>query len=64
MASLCIEISYSILITGILGLKVYRVFNQSKIILSIVTALQIAAFTVFALDLPNIDSMRRISGTY
>ncbi|KAG8844588.1 hypothetical protein FRB91_002521, partial [Serendipita sp. 411] len=63
VAVITTELSYAILITGILGLKAYRCLSKSRFILVVVWILQIGIFVLFALDIRKIDSPRRISGS-
>ncbi|KIM28427.1 hypothetical protein M408DRAFT_329488 [Serendipita vermifera MAFF 305830] len=63
VAVLSTELSYTILITGILGLKAYRCLSRSRFILVVVWVLQLSIWVLFALDIRGINSPRRISGS-
>ncbi|KAG8763867.1 hypothetical protein FRC11_010492 [Ceratobasidium sp. 423] len=59
---IALEISYSILITFILGMKAYRCLERSKIVLAVVATLQVAAYALYLVGLPTTTVIRELSG--
>lgn len=59
---LALEISYSVLITFILGMKAYRCLKRSKLVLGVIGALQVSAYVVFLIGLPRVGVERDLSG--
>ncbi|KAF8605028.1 hypothetical protein BDV93DRAFT_71247 [Ceratobasidium sp. AG-I] len=59
---LALEISYSVLITFILGMKAYRCLKRSRVVLGVVGALQISAYVIYLIGLQRIGSERSLSG--
>ncbi|CUA77491.1 hypothetical protein RSOLAG22IIIB_02506 [Rhizoctonia solani] len=59
---IALEISYSILITFILGMKAYRCLERSKIVLAVVGILQVAAYALYIVGLPTTSVIRELSG--
>ncbi|CAE6352264.1 unnamed protein product [Rhizoctonia solani] len=57
-----LEISYSILITFILGMKAYRCLERSKVVLAVVATLQVAAYALYIIGLPSTSVTRELSG--
>ncbi|CAE6453991.1 unnamed protein product [Rhizoctonia solani] len=57
-----LEISYSILITFILGMKAYRCLERSKLVLAVVGVLQLAAYALYIIGLPTTSVTRELSG--
>ncbi|CAE6429440.1 unnamed protein product [Rhizoctonia solani] len=57
-----LEISYSILITFILGMKAYRCLERSKIVLAVVGTLQLTAYAFYLVGLPTTTVTRELSG--
>lgn len=57
-----LEISYSILVTFILGMKAYRCLKRSKVVLVVIGILQLAAYVVFLIGLPRTTVSRELSG--
>ncbi|KAJ1311636.1 hypothetical protein OPQ81_010112 [Rhizoctonia solani] len=57
-----LEISYSILVTFILGMKAYRCLERSKIVLAVVGTLQVAAYVLYLIGLPTTTVIRELSG--
>lgn len=47
--------------TGILGFKAYRCLNNCRIIAVALGTLRVAIFTMLALDLSRLQSVRRLS---
>lgn len=54
--------SFSLLITGILGVKAYRCLDNSRLVLVVLVALRTAALVVLALDLASLHSYRSLAG--
>ncbi|KIK47315.1 hypothetical protein CY34DRAFT_799474, partial [Suillus luteus UH-Slu-Lm8-n1] len=54
--------SFSLLITGILGVKAYRCLDNSRLVLVVLVALRTAAIVLLAIDLASLDSYRSITG--
>ncbi|KAF8307695.1 hypothetical protein DL93DRAFT_2232087 [Clavulina sp. PMI_390] len=63
IASICGVLSYGIIITGILGFKVYRILEGPRWLLGILSLFQIAGFALFAADLPSMTDSRDFTGT-
>ncbi|CAE6335488.1 unnamed protein product [Rhizoctonia solani] len=57
-----LEISYSILITFILGMKAYRCLERSKVVLAVVGLLQLTAYALYLVGLPTTSVTRELSG--
>lgn len=54
--------SFSLLITGILGVKAYRCLDNSRLVLVVLVALRTAAIVLLAIDLASLDSQRSVTG--
>ncbi|KAG1773180.1 hypothetical protein EDD22DRAFT_859310 [Suillus occidentalis] len=54
--------SFSLLITGILGVKAYRCLDNSRLVLVVLVALRTAAIVLLAIDLASLDSHRSVTG--
>ncbi|KAG9082520.1 hypothetical protein FRC06_004954 [Ceratobasidium sp. 370] len=59
---IALEISYSILITFILGMKAYRCLKRSKIVFGVIGTLQVAAYVAFLIGLGRMSAERELSG--
>ncbi|CAE7071487.1 unnamed protein product [Rhizoctonia solani] len=57
-----LEISYSILITFILGMKAYRCLERSRVVLIVLGILQIGAYALYIIGLPTTSVIRELSG--
>ncbi|KAG2350518.1 hypothetical protein BDR05DRAFT_954608, partial [Suillus weaverae] len=55
-------ISFSLLISGILGVKAYRCLDNSRSVLVVLVALRTAAIVLLALDLATLNSYRSLAG--
>ncbi|KAG2159575.1 uncharacterized protein EDB93DRAFT_1244367 [Suillus bovinus] len=55
-------LSFSLLISGIIGVKAYRCLNNSRLVLVVLVALRTAAIVLLALDLASLNSRRSLSG--
>ncbi|KAG8961573.1 hypothetical protein FRC03_005214 [Tulasnella sp. 419] len=55
-------LSLGIILSGILGLKAYRCLNRSKLIVLVISGLQIASIGLFVLDLVGITVGRTLNG--
>ncbi|QRV90923.1 hypothetical protein RhiJN_18941 [Ceratobasidium sp. AG-Ba] len=62
MSYIALAVSYSVLVTFILGLKAYRCLERSKIVLGTLGVLQVAAYIVFFIGLSQSRSERELSG--
>lgn len=58
----CAGASFSLLVTGILGVKAYRCLDNSRLVLVVLVALRTAATVLLAIDLASLDSYRSLSG--
>ncbi|KAG8744681.1 hypothetical protein FRC10_009595 [Ceratobasidium sp. 414] len=59
---IALEISYSILVTFILGMKAYRCLKRSKIVFGVIGTLQLAAYVAFLIGLSKMGAGRELSG--
>ncbi|KAG9095563.1 hypothetical protein FS749_010218 [Ceratobasidium sp. UAMH 11750] len=59
---IALEISYSVLVTFILGMKAYRCLKRSKIVLGVIGTLQVAAYVTFLVGLGRMRAGRGLSG--
>ncbi|KAG2061993.1 hypothetical protein BDR06DRAFT_1016013 [Suillus hirtellus] len=55
-------ISFSLLMSGILGVKAYRCLDNSRLVLVVLVALRTAAIVLLALDLASLNSYRSLAG--
>ncbi|KAI0079570.1 hypothetical protein K474DRAFT_1617326 [Panus rudis PR-1116 ss-1] len=60
---IAMSISYSLLITGILGIKAYRCLNNSYVVLAVLTLLRTAMIVLLCLDIAQFRGFRRLSGS-
>ncbi|KZS92931.1 hypothetical protein SISNIDRAFT_89601 [Sistotremastrum niveocremeum HHB9708] len=63
IATSCLEISYTFLITGILGIKAYQCLNRPRIVLFVVSAIHLCSLALFISDIPNMNSYHNLSGS-
>ncbi|EJD47858.1 hypothetical protein AURDEDRAFT_136602 [Auricularia subglabra TFB-10046 SS5] len=61
VAAACAQTSYSILISGILGVKAYRCLNRSNAVLAAILLTQFSAWVLIAFDFPRLGSMRTLA---
>ncbi|CAE6412198.1 unnamed protein product [Rhizoctonia solani] len=59
---IALEISYSILITFILGMKAYRCLERSRFVLAVIGIIQLAAYVLYIVGLPSTSVTRDLSG--
>lgn len=55
-------ISFSLLISGILGVKAYRCLDNSRLVLVVLVTLRTAAIVILVLDLASLTSYRSLAG--
>ncbi|KAG1833957.1 hypothetical protein EV424DRAFT_1532781 [Suillus variegatus] len=55
-------ISFSLLMSGILGVKAYRCLDNSRLVLVVLVALRTAAIVLLVLDLASLNSYRSLTG--
>ncbi|KAJ3554697.1 hypothetical protein NM688_g2969 [Phlebia brevispora] len=55
-------LSYSLLMTGILGIKAYRCLNNSRLVLAVLVTLRTAMLILMVLDITKYRASRRLSG--
>ncbi|KAG2077157.1 hypothetical protein BDR04DRAFT_1089487 [Suillus decipiens] len=55
-------ISFSLLISGILGVKAYRCLDNSRLVLVVLVTLRTAAIIILVLDLASLSSYRSLAG--
>ncbi|KAK7694521.1 hypothetical protein QCA50_001707 [Cerrena zonata] len=58
-----ITLSYTLLMTGILGTKAYRCLNSSRVVLLILVILRLTMLALMGLDLSQYRGRRRLSGS-
>ncbi|CAL1696081.1 unnamed protein product [Somion occarium] len=58
-----ISLSYSLLMTGILGIKAYRCLNSSRIVLTVLITLRMAMLALLGVDASSYRGLRRLSGS-
>lgn len=61
VAAACAQTSYSILISGILGIKAYRCLNRSNAVLAAILLTQFSSWVLTAFDFPRLGSMRTLA---
>ncbi|KAG9128312.1 hypothetical protein FRC07_001247 [Ceratobasidium sp. 392] len=59
---IALEVSYSVLVTFILGLKAYRCLKRSRVVLGVVGVLQVVAWIMFLIGLGKTSAGRELSG--
>ncbi|KZW02291.1 hypothetical protein EXIGLDRAFT_484471 [Exidia glandulosa HHB12029] len=55
------EMSFSVLVSGILGIKAYRCLNRSRAVLAAICLTQVTAWILTAFDLPHLGSTRSLA---
>lgn len=61
VAAASIQLSFSVLVSGILGLKAYRCLNRSRAVLIAICLSQVTAWILTAFDLPHLGSERSLA---